>query len=94
MKQRTRALAGKVSDDSPIPATNEIVAFLHCRQCLLEMPDGYSPQTWSQLEIGWTRLGIQVWCRRHESNILHMDFEGHKHPARTSGTGATVRTAQ
>ena len=59
----------------------------------LEMPEGYSPQTWSQLEIGWTRLGIQVWCRRHELNILHMDFEGHKHPARTSGTGATVRTA-
>lgn len=71
--------------DRPIPNTNEIVAFLHCKRCLDEMPDwapdGTSPREWAQIEVGWTKLGIQVWCRRHEANILHVDFEGRQHPA-------------
>jgi hypothetical protein len=33
------------------------------------------------IEAGWTQLGFQVWCRNHNVNILHVDFEGHKHPA-------------
>jgi hypothetical protein len=65
----------------PVPATNEIVLFLHCRQCMSEMPPGFSPRDWARIEVGWTKLGIQVWCIRHEINIMHMDFEGQKHPA-------------
>ena len=61
---------------------NSIVMFFHCRRCLEEMPEGTSPREWAQLEVGWTQIGLQVWCRRHEVNIMHVDFEGAQHPAR------------
>jgi len=64
-----------------IPITNEIVMFFHCGLCLEEIPDGVSPQEWARLEIGWTKPGFQVWCKRHDCNVMHMDFEGHRHPA-------------
>jgi hypothetical protein len=60
---------------------NEIVAFQHCAKCLAELPPGTSPREWARFEFGWTMRGLQVWCVRHECNVLHIDFEGHKHPA-------------
>jgi len=66
----------------------EIVAFLHCGQCLAERPSDQSPRDWAQLEAGWTRQGLQLWCKRHECNILHVDFEGRKHPANTTRAAA------
>jgi hypothetical protein len=30
------------------------------------------------LEVGWTPKGLQVWCKRCERNVLHLDFEGRK----------------
>ena len=64
-----------------IPTTNEIKAFMHCKRCLSEMPDGTSPREWAKLEVGWTDLGLQVWCMRHDINVMHVDFEGQTHPA-------------
>lgn len=58
--------------------SNDIVTFFHCRQCLGELPEGVSPREWAQLEVGWTKLGFQVWCRRHEINVIHTDFRGQK----------------
>lgn len=52
---------------------NNIVGFIHCRQCMSEQG--------SELDVGWTKEGIQVWCRRCDINVLHMDFQGQKHPA-------------
>lgn len=63
---------------------NNIVAYLHCAKCLKEKPPGVSPREWAQLEVGWTPEGIQVWCRRHECNVLHVDFVGNRHPAITT----------
>jgi hypothetical protein len=60
---------------------NEIVGFLHCRRCFNERPENIPPCDWQQLEVGWTPIGLQVWCRRHECNIVHIDFQGQKHPA-------------
>ena len=81
----------KTRKSTPIPNTNEIVAFIHCGLCLKELQDivartgqAQSPRTYTRFEVGWTKLGLQVWCRRHEVNVLHMDFEGTKHPANTS----------
>ncbi len=62
---------------------NEIRMYLHCAECLDELPVGESPKSWARLNVGWTVLGIQVWCVRHEKNVLHVDFEGQKHPANT-----------
>lgn len=57
--------------------TNDIEAFLHCKKCLEETKDTYS----QELEVGWTETGLQVWCCRHDINIINIDFEGHSHPA-------------
>lgn len=74
---------------SPRPAgTLSIGAFCHCRQCIDEKPDGVSPKEWARLAIGFTAIGLQVWCDRHDCNVLHIDFEGHKHPANTSPEAA------
>jgi hypothetical protein len=40
-----------------------------------------SPRDYQQNDIGWTELGLQVWCRRHQANIAHIDFQGAQHPA-------------
>lgn len=63
---------------------NHIKMFLHCGRCLREKPDGVSPKDWSRTQTGWTTWGIQVWCNRHECNVLHIDFQGHQFPADTS----------
>ncbi len=66
---------------------NNIVAYLHCGKCLEEMkadPEleaALSPKEYSKVQVGWTKEGLQVWCNRHECNIVHIDFEGKKHPA-------------
>ena len=62
---------------------NEIAMFFHCALCLDEKPNHISPRDFSDLEAGWTKQGFQVWCKRHDCNIIHMDFKGHKHPANT-----------
>ena len=55
---------------------NRIEMFLHCRKCLDELPKGVAPRDFIHSEVGWTKAGIQVWCVRHESNIIHLDFMG------------------
>lgn len=57
---------------------NRIFQYTHCAKCLKEMPAGVSPQTWSRLEVGWTAHGIQIWCKRHNINVLDLDFLGQK----------------
>lgn len=64
-----------------IKRTEEIVAYIHCRRCINELPATESPASWARLGIGWTPIGLQVWCERHDCNVLHIDFEGHQHPA-------------
>lgn len=73
--------------DRPIPNSNEILSFFHCGQCIAEKPANVSPREWVRFEAGFTKLGIQIWCVRHECNVLHVDFEGLKHPANTTARG-------
>jgi len=61
----------------------EIVSFLHCALCLAEKPRGQSPKEWARTQAGFTKLGIQIICTRHDVNICHIDFEGQVHPANT-----------
>lgn len=63
---------------------HSIEQYLHCGLCMDECPDGISPRDYAQTEVGWSVLGIQLWCIRHNCNIVHIDFEGNKHPAETS----------
>ena len=67
-----------------IPLTNEIKMFFHCALCIAEIPDDVTPQEWVRSDMGWTVQGFQVWCRRHDCNVIHMDLEGQQHPANTA----------
>jgi len=70
---------------------NKIGSFMHCGLCVDEYMakrqkedpeiNGQSPGDYQRVEVGWTKLGIQIWCRRHDCNVAHIDFEGKKHPA-------------
>ncbi len=59
----------------------EIVTCFGCAECAKEIPPGMSPREYARFEVGWTKKGFQVWCTRHEINVIHMDFQGQKHPA-------------
>lgn len=64
-----------------------ILMYMHCGLCLKELKEQQieqSPRDYAQLEVGWTKIGLQVWCKRHECNVLHVDFEGQQHPADTT----------
>jgi hypothetical protein len=75
------------SNTRPIPTSNAIALYFHCRKCFDDIPKGMSPSQWSRLEAGWTEIGLQIRCKRCDANILHVDFEGQKHPARTDTGG-------
>jgi hypothetical protein len=74
-----------------VPNENVILSYMHCGLCLSEIQQGAtdsdnppSPAEYQQLEVGWTKIGLQVWCKRHNVNVVHIDFEGHRHPANTT----------
>lgn len=59
---------------------NEIVGVMHCRKCLKEFDDQgmallISPADYAALDVGWTPTGIQVWCRRHNYNVLCLELK-------------------
>ena len=72
------------SDDN-----NNIETFLHCELCYRELKNakteedfsligavaGESQMSYSRFEVGWTNQGFQVWCTRHNTNVIHIDFD-------------------
>lgn len=61
-----------------IPATLCIEGYMHCSICIQEKPDHVSPADYQRLSVGWTEVGLQVWCRRHNVNVAHIDLLGQK----------------
>ena len=53
---------------------SDINQYMHCKKCLDELPSEVSPKEWSRMAVGRTDYGLQVWCNRHDSNIIHLDF--------------------
>lgn len=76
MKNGTLMSAGK-------PYENFILTYVQCALCVKEKPADITPRDWARFNVGFTTRGVQVWCTRHECNVMHIDFEGHKHPADT-----------
>lgn len=66
---------------APPPNGPSVGMFLHCGLCLHERPIDQTPAQFARLSVGWTSIGLQVWCERHECNVCHIDFEGVQHPA-------------
>lgn len=51
--------------------TKQIQTFMHCVMCNRENP-GVAPKKWARLEVGLTRRGLQVWCLRHDAEVVHL----------------------
>ena len=53
-----------------------------CTKCSDEFVEGStdakSLQEYTKLDVGFTDRGFQVWCRRHELNVCHFNFNGLK----------------
>ena len=54
---------------------NSIIRFVHCSDCYAEVVDGGSPREYVRNEVGITAEGIQVWCIRHEQNVVMLTPE-------------------
>ena len=50
-------------------ASLEIELYLHCSECLKDLPETIAPRTWQDVEAGLTKDGVQIWCKRHNCNI-------------------------
>ena len=48
-----------------------------CRRC-------FDEKAQTHFMVGYTLTGFQVWCHTHDCQIIHIDFEGHEHPEKTS----------
>lgn len=62
----------------------EISAFLHCKLCFDELPENLSLKDYTNYDIGYTKIGIQIWCKKHNCNVIHIDFNGNKFYADTT----------
>lgn len=71
---------------------NHGLTFLHCKKCIQEWKDGKavgeSPETYARLTVAYTTMGIQVFCVRHQANVMHVDFQGQRHPAVFNESGS------
>jgi hypothetical protein len=58
----------------PRDGSKQIFAFADCRECQEELRSGVrngSPEKTARLNVGITPHGIQVWCVRHQKEVLH-----------------------
>lgn len=65
---------------SKIP--NQIHMFFHCANCMSDKPSGITPRDYLDVEVGWTKKGLQVWCKRCEMSVIDIDLLGQKVDAR------------
>ena len=76
-----------MSDKSTLPLealSLSITQYVVCSKCADELAALSQPQSlqdYTAMDVGFTDYGIQVWCRRHRANIVHIDFQGAKLPA-------------
>ena len=61
---------------------NDIKEPVICETCFKEYETFQNPdialRDYVKVDVGFTRIGIQVWCQHHNKNICHIDFEGNK----------------
>ena len=60
---------------------SEIVSYFHCKQCLSKYLETFGNYE-QKIEAGFTKYGVQAWCKNCNQNIIHIDFQGQKHPLR------------
>ena len=64
---------------------NSIEHPIVCSRCADDVAEGragaISMADYAKLDVGFSAIGLQVWCRRHDANVVHVDFQGHQLPA-------------
>ena len=58
----------------PTKEEPKIERFFHCAKCMDELPEGVSPREYTNYEVGMTEWGIQVWCKRHETEVVELNL--------------------
>lgn len=64
-----------------------IVAYVNCSRCIAEWKEdpnlnkAMALRNYARFSCGATARGFQVWCNRHECNVIHINFQGMQHPA-------------
>ena len=48
--------------------------YIHCAKCMDERPDNVSPKEYGNYEIGFTEMGIEVWCKRHDELVTYINL--------------------
>lgn len=59
--------------------SSDIFMNFNCRQCQEEYLDGKygrnkSMEEMARITVGRTKTGIQIWCVRHDMNIINVDL--------------------
>ena len=54
--------------------SNRVKKYWHCEKCMYEKPDGVSPREYGNYEIGMTDYGLEIWCKRHDVRVTHMNL--------------------
>ena len=65
-----------VTTFQPARTGYEMKTIFSCRRCAERGHPGLSPREFQSLETGFTGDGLQVWCKRCESEVLAVDFGG------------------
>ena len=67
---------------SPQNILNQISHQVVCSKCEAEFRKSRTNsgilQEYTKLDIGFTDIGMQVWCRRYDANVVHVNFEGNQ----------------
>jgi hypothetical protein len=53
----------------------QIDMYLKCKKCFEELPVGTSMQEFATTQAGFTTTGIQVWCTRHNCEVVHLPYK-------------------
>ena len=53
-----------------------------CNECIKELStlpsSDVNLKNFVKFEVGFTKLGIQIWCIRHNINVCHVNFDNNE----------------
>lgn len=86
-KEESNGHKRPTKQDRPIPTDDVGLSYINCTMCVIEAAKGgHHIKDWAKLTVSFTAIGLQVYCLRHEVNVIHIDFQGQKPPANNSQT--------
>ena len=53
----------------------EALTYLHCRHCINQKPKNQSAEEYARISVASTKVGILIWCVRHDEMIAHFPYD-------------------